>query len=720
MSLLNWIKKRTSESEGTQPIESTCKKNKVDEHVESPSTSSQTIPEDIPDCWNLNQLKSFQTDYKWLIVKNKLLGCAVCHKVGTLATFREKNIRLSKVWQDAAVAANGSTKESQQSSLRKKIFEHKNSEAHVIASNIIEQQERGRMKSVVQEMSKSQYLTTERVFRTVYKVAKNQRPFSDVESDILLQELNGLDMGKILHSRKTGADITCHIADNMKISICQSIIRAEQKMSVLIDESTSRSKKTTLVIVIRTFSEEYPGNAYVFNLDLIELESTTSEAITENLLKCWEKHGFDAEYLKRNLICFASDGASVMIGKKSGVATKLKTIFPNILIWHCSNHRLELAVNDVVEEVSGINHFKIFMDKLFSLYHQSPKNQVELETVAAALNTEILRIGRVLSVRWVASSRRAVNAVLHNYTALYQHLEGASRDPRRDTRERSKYEGLSKMLSSEEFVLNLSVMADGLNELADLSEDLQKRHITLGEADKAIRTTIRVLDSMALQPGTKQEEAALCIRRGIFRDVQLHSGKVKGIHPGQFFTSLANNLRNRMTTTVSSNVSAIETLQRENTENYNSLIETTNVLNKKNWPKDENGQVDIRYGDSYVYKFCQRFKIDAEKTVRAFQKFKVDDGESIPEELIPLLKAIETIPISTSECERNFSSMNEICTPLRCSLSTTSIAALLFINTVGPPLSQFKPEKYVRSWLLKGMFLLKLRLLLVPYFIYFP
>ncbi|KAK5648101.1 hypothetical protein RI129_002993 [Pyrocoelia pectoralis] len=39
--------------------------------------------------------------------------------------------------------------------------------------------------------------------------------------------------------------------------------------------------------------------------------------------------------------------------------------------------------------------------------------------------------------------------------------------------------------------------------------------------------------------------------------------------------------------------------------------------------------------------------------------------------------------------------------PLRTSLNIETIAALLFINCVGPPLMKFKPEKYVRSWLAK-------------------
>jgi len=44
---------------------------------------------------------------------------------------------------------------------------------------------------------------------------------------------------------------------------------------------------------------------------------------------------------------------------------------------------LELAVGDVVGEVCDINHFKIFMDKLYTIFHQSPKNQNELKKAAS-------------------------------------------------------------------------------------------------------------------------------------------------------------------------------------------------------------------------------------------------------------------------------------------------------------------------------------------------
>jgi len=35
-----------------------------------------------------------------------------------------------------------------------------------------------------------------------------------------------------------------------------------------------------------------------------------------------------------------------------------------LVVWHCSNHRLELAVGDTVDEVAGSNNFKSFFDKL--------------------------------------------------------------------------------------------------------------------------------------------------------------------------------------------------------------------------------------------------------------------------------------------------------------------------------------------------------------------
>jgi len=60
---------------------------------------------------------------------------------------------------------------------------------------------------------------------------------------------------------------------------------------------------------------------------------------------------------------------------------------------------------------------------------------------------------------------------------------------------------------------------------------------------------------------------------------------------------------------------------------------------------------------------------------------------------------LNTFPCSTAECERGFSIMNNICTDLRSQLIINNISNLMFININGPPLSDWNPEDYVKSWL---------------------
>lgn len=55
------------------------------------------------------------------------------------------------------------------------------------------------------------------------------------------------------------------------------ILDKKKIISILVDESTTLSRKTTLAIVLRTFFETFPGEPYTFNLDLIELCSTSAE-----------------------------------------------------------------------------------------------------------------------------------------------------------------------------------------------------------------------------------------------------------------------------------------------------------------------------------------------------------------------------------------------------------------------------------------------------------
>jgi hypothetical protein len=90
---------------------------------------------------------------------------------------------------------------------------------------------------------------------------------------------------------------------------------------VLVDESTTLGKQSTLIAYIKTFLDE---KEEIIFLDLIALENQKAETITTQVLNCFYSYGLTQSYLKRNLICFACDGASVMVVRNSGVGKVLQ------------------------------------------------------------------------------------------------------------------------------------------------------------------------------------------------------------------------------------------------------------------------------------------------------------------------------------------------------------------------------------------------------------
>lgn len=87
---------------------------------------------------------------------------------------------------------------------------------------------------------------------------------------------------------------------------------------------------------------------YLYRIFFVELDDQSAENIVKELLICLHQCGFDESFLQQNWISFVCDGASVLLGKKNGVAKRLKNKYPLIFIWHCMNHRLELAVNNSI------------------------------------------------------------------------------------------------------------------------------------------------------------------------------------------------------------------------------------------------------------------------------------------------------------------------------------------------------------------------------------
>ena len=315
------------------------------------------------------------------------------------------------------------------------------------------------------------------------------------------------------------------------------MISNSSKFSILVDEATTLNKKAVLVIYFKVSIQETEP-VFIF-FDLVELDGQGALEITAAPEDSLQTAGFSTDFSQNNWIAFVSDGASVRLGKKSGVASRLCAKYPKLFTWLCLNHRLELAVGDAVHDITTINHFKAFMDTMYSLYSMSPKNTRELKEASIELETQLLRIGRVLDVRWVASSFRTVKAVWVSFEALVLHFQNSADDTTRDGKEKAKYSGLLKRLTSFEFISDLAIMYDALLELSILSQELQKRSMTLMQANYLINRTIRVIQSLKDTPGEKCTEYSKACEKGKFHNVTLLSNKkLQKINKDQFIQSL--------------------------------------------------------------------------------------------------------------------------------------------------------------------------------------
>ena len=242
---------------------------------------------------------------------------------------------------------------------------------------------------------------TERCIRTAYHIAYEDWGYTDYKTLLRLQLTNGLEMRRALQSRWSCTEMIDIVKDAMADKLINEILGNQRRVSVIVDQATSMAKSCCLIVYLRAVIKDSPENIF---LDIIELSSQNADEIYNALLGVLNRNKITHHYFAMHFAGFTSDGASVIQGINRGVATKLKKRYPQMVLWHCLNHRLELAVSDTLQVVQRVNQVESFFSKVYSVYSHSPKLQRELKDIASDMEVQLRNVGRILTTRWVASS----------------------------------------------------------------------------------------------------------------------------------------------------------------------------------------------------------------------------------------------------------------------------------------------------------------------------
>lgn len=658
---------------------------KADSVGDSAADVSERTP--LPECWDLNHWLEYKQKYPWMFVENGFLGCDVCREVKRLGASVSQSIYVSKEWSSGTITQYGKTKKEMLTSLRKKIHIHKLSEAHVKASDILAVSRRKILQTHMEEQHK--LASTTKVFRTAYFCAEKCRPFADFQDLLGLQVANGADLLCVLHSERKAAQIVDCVAGEMRRKLCKAIVEQAAKMSVYVDESTTHS--VFMVYLRASVNGEEP---LTFFLDLLDLPKGDLRTVDVALVACLAKHGFGHDFLAENLIGVCSDGASAELGRTSGFLERLNKKYPQLVKWHCLCHRLEACVSDTLDSIPGLHHVTSFFENLFAACHQSPKNLFDLSECSKELESQILQIGKVSSIRRVACSQKAVQAVWEAYPALHRHFAKASLSSAHNVHRKSLFGGLHKLLTSEDYLLNLAMVADSVQEVGLLSDALRRHDITLVRACQLIHRSVRAMEKLKDMRGKHQREAMESLERGNFKGVTIKvetRGQVRANFP-HFYQCLVDNLRSRLYTP-----NANRGPQTSPPDDFATLVSEIDILDSHRWPTN----VDSPWfeGEEKLEQLCKRFRLDYPSICEAFRDFIDNGGTAVPESLKPLMTAVNSLPVTSGDCGRGFGAMNLMMSPIRSRLGVKRESSRLFVSLVGPPVQLWDPLPYVVKWL---------------------
>ena len=140
-----------------------------------------------------------------------------------------------------------------------------------------------------------------------------------------------------------------------------SDLQSSELFSLMTEESTDIAVLKQLVLVGRYLTDEGVKASF---LCITDIPNDTAETIEGSMLKFVR----DKSLQIMRLCAFSSDGASVMTGRLSGVAVRLKRHSPRVIAVHCINHRLALAAAHAFDTIPYLQQFKSILQSLFFFF----------------------------------------------------------------------------------------------------------------------------------------------------------------------------------------------------------------------------------------------------------------------------------------------------------------------------------------------------------------
>ena len=201
---------------------------------------------------------------------------------------------------------------------------------------------------------------------------------------------------------KQNAKYTSSVIQNEILECLANMVRDEiirevkesEVFSVIADETKDLKKKEQLSLVLRYY---YNGAVHESFLDFQQATRLDAEGLKDKIIHRLERYGL--EY-RSNLVGQGYDGASVMSGKHSGVAARIKTDAKHAVYVHCNAHCLNLVLIDTVKAVPEADCFFALLQKLYVYISGSYVHQKWLDVQKEMYEGQPRELQKLSDTRW--------------------------------------------------------------------------------------------------------------------------------------------------------------------------------------------------------------------------------------------------------------------------------------------------------------------------------
>ena len=553
------------------------------------------------------------------------------------------------------------------------------------------------------------------LFNTAFFVAHEELAFRKFAGLCELQKKNGVQFGEQYKNDKGCKTFISYIAQVEKGKI-QSTVSDSRFMSILSDGSTDSGIVEQEAVYIRYVNKK--GRSVCHFVDIVALESANADGILHAIDQSLLGIGITKTTLEQKLVGCNFDGASVMLGSKTGVATQLnERVNQNIVIMHCVAHNLELGVADAIKSVPYLQSFMNSVSQIFRFYYYSPKKRRELHGFADIFEEQAAYYSSgSQKTRWVASRHRALLALEKNFAITVKHLEHVATGTGEDA---AKARGMVKAIKTEKFVTFLYFLLDVTKVLRELSLQFQSDDLFITEVSTKLETALTKLEGLKDSdplPITATFQAKFQsnynFESGLFKcgkdsnlDVVLNKGNAMGMQ--QTFS-------NFLTDAIAYIEKRFSSLSKP-PMNYFEVFDPTKVPGER--------KLRASFGNDKVAALTDHFKnllSDGEKEGAVFQwqelKIYLFNHQAMkpldiyatllssrPDSLKHILVIVElmlSLSPSTAKCERCFSAMNRIKTNLKTRMEQRTLSDLLRIKGMDCEMKDFDPNPAIEAWLL--------------------